>query len=240
VSQDSLHDRRLLNQLSVLPLASTHPIDRLSLELHHPRCGERPTWRASLLLNGDEFASLDSTIDLLLDVLDARVADRALQRVTQDRALLDDGFAFEIPIACERHCPPSSIRRLTLPLNVMRAMVLGLVDDLRRLVPKLRGEFLVTPPHLVMREISERSVQKRQTAQGGSGGGEKTCCSKVERSDRFAGGRCWGPSQVKRVFRRHHVVAAHESNQEPCAWQTGRPRVHGCECDVAVTREVVG
>jgi len=86
-----------------LALAGPHPINRLSLELHHRGRGERPTWRAWLLLDGDEFASLHTTIDLLLDVLDARLSERSFQRVPQDRPFVHDSFALQIAIACERH-----------------------------------------------------------------------------------------------------------------------------------------
>jgi len=86
-----------------LALAGTHPINRLSLQLHHRGRGERPTRSACLLLDGDEVASLDATIDLLLHILDARLSERSLQRIPQDRPFVHDGLALQIAIACERH-----------------------------------------------------------------------------------------------------------------------------------------
>jgi len=65
-----------------------HPINRLLFEFHHRRRRERSPWRAWLLVDGNEFPSLNATIDLLLDVLDARLAEGSLQRVPQDRPLL--------------------------------------------------------------------------------------------------------------------------------------------------------
>jgi hypothetical protein len=67
----------------MLSRAGMHPVDRLSLELHHRGRRERPTWRAWLLLDRDEFASLNAPVDLLLDVLDAHFSERSLQRVAQ-------------------------------------------------------------------------------------------------------------------------------------------------------------
>ena len=64
----------------------------------------------------------DPAIDLLLDVVDARLAERSLQRVTQDGALFHDGFALQIAIARERDGLPRDIRRLTFVLHVMRAL----------------------------------------------------------------------------------------------------------------------
>jgi hypothetical protein len=65
--------RMLGHQFRALPLAGAHPLDGLSFELHHRWRGERPSWRASLLLDGDEFASLDAPIELLLDAVEARL-----------------------------------------------------------------------------------------------------------------------------------------------------------------------
>ncbi len=137
----------------VLALAGTHPVDRLSLELHHRGRGERPTWRAWLLLDGDEFASLDAAIDLLLDLVDARLSERSLQRVAQDRPFLHDGFALQIAIARERDGRPRDSRALTLVLDVMRTALLGGFNDLRRLVAKPLGELLMAPLHLLMRHV---------------------------------------------------------------------------------------
>jgi hypothetical protein len=97
------------HQLGMLALAGMHPVDRVALELQHRGCGQRPTRRAGLLLNGNEFASLHATIDLLLEVVDARFSERPLQGVTEDRAFLHDRFALQIAIACEGDCPACSV-----------------------------------------------------------------------------------------------------------------------------------
>jgi hypothetical protein len=98
----------------------------------------------------DEFASLDPTIDLRLDVIDAALAERTLKRVAQDGALFYDGFTLQVAIAREGDGLPRDIRLLTLVLQGMRAPVVNRFNDPGRLVPKLLGEFSVSPLHLLV------------------------------------------------------------------------------------------
>ena len=106
-----------------------------------------------LLLDGDEFASLDAAIEFLLDVLDARVAERPLQRIAQNRPLLHDSLALQIAIACVRDGGPRDARWLTLVLNIMGMALLGSFNDLRRLAAEALGEILMASLHLLMRQV---------------------------------------------------------------------------------------
>ena len=63
------------HQLRILPLAGTHLVDRLSFKFDHRWRHERSARHFWLLLHGDELASLDATIDLVLDVLNTRLYD---------------------------------------------------------------------------------------------------------------------------------------------------------------------
>ena len=63
------------HQLRILPLAGTHLVDRLSFKFDHRWRRERSARHSWLLLHGDELASLDATIDLVLDVLNTRLYD---------------------------------------------------------------------------------------------------------------------------------------------------------------------
>ena len=148
--------RAVAHQLGVLALASAHPLDRLSLELDHRRRGERAPWRAWLLLDGDEFASLDPAIDLLLDVVEARLPHRPLQRVSQNRPFFDDRFALQIAVARKRDGLPRHVILLTLVLHVVHGPVLGRFNDVRRLVPETLGELLVAALHLLVRDVELR------------------------------------------------------------------------------------
>jgi len=58
-----------------LPLAGTRLVDRLSFKFDHRWRRERSARHFWLLLHGDELASLDATIDLVLDVLNTRLYD---------------------------------------------------------------------------------------------------------------------------------------------------------------------
>lgn len=105
---------------------------------------------ARLLLDGNEFASLNATTDVLLDLPDTGVSVRPLQCVSQNRPLLHDGFALQIPIARERDGRPRGTSLVTLVVNMMRAPVLGALNDLGRLVAKPVSEVLVPLLHLFM------------------------------------------------------------------------------------------
>ena len=63
------------HQLRILPLAGTRLVDRLSFKFDHRWRRERSARHFWLLLHGDELASLDATIDLVLDVLNTRLYD---------------------------------------------------------------------------------------------------------------------------------------------------------------------
>jgi hypothetical protein len=100
----------------------------------------------------DEFASLNATIDLLLDIVEARLPERSLQASRTIDSLLHNRFAFQIAIAREGDGPPCGIGLLTVVL-VMRAPVLDGFNDLHRLVPKALGDVLVPLLHLFMRHV---------------------------------------------------------------------------------------
>src|SRR5258705_9181479 len=141
------------HHLRKLALADTHQIDRLAFKFDHRRSRERSARRAWRLLHGDELASLGATLDLALDVLDARLSERSLQRVLQDRPFIHDRFALQIAVACERDGGPHDARWLTLVLNMMGTAPLGGVHDLRRLATEPVGEILMAPLHLLMRHV---------------------------------------------------------------------------------------
>jgi hypothetical protein len=82
----------------MLAVASTHKVDRLPLKFHHGRRRERAPRRAALLLDSDKVTSGDPAIDLLLNLVDARLPERSLQGVTQNRPFFYDRFALQIAI----------------------------------------------------------------------------------------------------------------------------------------------
>src|SRR5207237_1364323 len=113
--------------------------DCFSFELNHRRRSERAPWRALLFLDGDKVTSLDPAIDLLLDVVEARLPERSLQCVPQNRPFLHDRFALQIAIARERDSLSRNVSLLTFVLHVLQGPVLGRFDDLRRLVAETLG-----------------------------------------------------------------------------------------------------
>jgi hypothetical protein len=145
--------RALRHELGMLTLAGTHPVDRLSLELHHRGRRDGPTWHAWLVLDLDEFASLNASVDLVPDVVDARVSERSLQRIAQDRPFLHDRLALQIAIAREGDGPLRKVRLPMLVLNSIGATVLRRFYDMRRLVTETVGEILVATLHLCVRHI---------------------------------------------------------------------------------------
>jgi hypothetical protein len=145
--------RALRHEVGMLTLASTHPVDGLWLELHHRGRREGPTWRAWLVLDLDEFASLNAPLDFVPDVVDARVSTRSLQRIAQDRPFLHDRLALQIAIARKGDGPPRDIQPLMLVLNSMGATVLRGFNNVGGLVTEPIGEILVAPLHLFMRHI---------------------------------------------------------------------------------------
>jgi hypothetical protein len=125
-------------------------VDRFSFQLNHRRRSERATWRTVLLLGCDKVASLHPEIDLLLDVVEARLPERSLQRVTQNRPFFDDRFALQIAIARKGYGSPRYTIVLALVLRVVRGPMLGGFNGLRRLVPETLGDLVVPLLHLLM------------------------------------------------------------------------------------------
>jgi hypothetical protein len=145
--------RAIAHQLGVFTSASAHVIDRFSFQLNHRRRCERAPWPALFLLDGDKVASLDPAIGLQLDVVEARLTERSLQRVTQNRPFFDYRFALQIAITCKGYGSLCHIILLTLVLHVVHGPMLGRFNDLRRLVPETLGDLLMPLLHLPGRHV---------------------------------------------------------------------------------------
>jgi hypothetical protein len=104
------------------------------------------------VLDRKELTSFDATVHIRPDVFQARLAERTLERVAQDGALLHNGFAFQIAVAREVHRAPCRVGRLMSVFDVI-CTVLGGFDNFRRLVPVFLGKALVAVLHLFVRHV---------------------------------------------------------------------------------------
>jgi hypothetical protein len=83
-------------------LSSLHRLDRLPLERDHLARGEGAPWEVGPLIDRDQLARREAVLTLRLHHRQRHRAHPSRQRITQERALLDDGGALEIAVRGER------------------------------------------------------------------------------------------------------------------------------------------